>query len=340
MIIWKRQKKMKINRIWEELENDTSLRAGFLFRRYSASLLQNLFIAMKVPEKLRCIAVLISKCIKVNLSSFSYFKDIRIEVISDEQEHEKNILIVQLFNNQYKDIFSVLCEDLILNISNVEDEEELARELLNRIEKWKSLFDKVTSQGLTYEEQIGLYGELYFMRQFLQSSSVFLNVVNSWIGPEKQIRDFQSGTWSIEVKSTHGNNHQKLYINSERQLDTNNIENLFLYHISLDVRQQSGETLNQIVDAILEILNSDFVSLNQFKSKLFNAGYFDQHRHLYETTGYFVRHKVFYQVENDFPRIEERDIRNGVGDVKYSIILSNDLTYIRTEKQIFKIIVY
>lgn len=330
---------MKINHIWEELENDKSFSHGLLLRRYSGSVLPDVFIALKSPEKFRCIAAAITSSFKINLTSFSNLRDINVELISDDKKQEKNILLFKLLNNQHRDIFSVLCEDLIASISTVTNETQLVKELLNRFEKWKSLFDRAAAQGLSAEEQRGLFGELFFLRKFLQSNNDFIAVISSWVGSEKQIRDFQSGTWSVEVKTTHGNNHQKVHISSERQLDISNLENLFLYHLSLEIRQQSGETLNKIVDSVSKILVSDFTLFNRFKSKLLEAGYFDQHRHLYEHTGYFIRQDVFYKVENEFPRIEEKDIRNGVGDVKYSIIVSQCSDFIRTEQQIFQILI-
>lgn len=118
----------------------------------------------------------------------------------------------------------------------------MIRELLNRFEKWKSLFDKVGLQGLTPEEQRGLFGELFFIRKYIQHRSSAVKIIDSWLGPTRHFRDFQSGSWALEVKTTHGNNHQKIQISSERQLDSSNLDNLFLYHLSLDVRPQSGET--------------------------------------------------------------------------------------------------
>jgi hypothetical protein len=185
------------------------------------------------------------------------------------------------------------------------------------------------------EEQRGLFGELYFLRMFLQANNDFLSVVSTWTGPEKQLRDFQSASWAVEVKTTHGNNHQKVHISSERQLDTTNLENLFLYHISLEQQQNSGETLNDIVDSVTDILRAETIALNKFKSKIYEVGYFDLQRNLYETIGYHIRQDVFYKVKNDFPRIEENDIRIGVGDVKYSIILSQCTPFVISETEVF-----
>lgn len=324
----------KIEQIWNDLENDRSFTHGLLIRRYSGNVLPDVFVALKSPENFRCVAASLNSSIQINLSSFSNLRDIHVEIIPDEANTEKNYLIFKLVNSEHRDIFSVLCEDLILNISSVTNQIQLFKTLLNRFEKWKSLFDKLNSVGLNPQEQRGLYGELYFLRIYLKANSDFFKAINSWTGPAKEIRDFQIGNNALEVKTTHGNNHQKIHISSERQLDLSNIQNLYLYHISLEVRHQDGETLNQIVDSISESLMADFSVLNRFNNKLLEAGFFNHHRNIYKDTGYFIRQDTFYKIEGEFPRIEENEIRRGVGDVKYSIIVDNCQNYLTTEIEV------
>lgn len=329
---------MKIKQIWDELASDKSLITGLLFRRYSGAVKPDVYVALQHPEKFLCVYVAINKNTEVNISNFSNLQEIQVDLFASPNEVDKNILIFKLLNFEHKDIFAVLCEDLIASISEETNEKRIIREVLNRFEKWKSLFNKIGLQGLKPEEQRGLFGELYFLRKFLQTTKNFLPIINTWTGPEKQIRDFQSGSWAVEVKTTHGNNHQKVQISSERQLDTTNLEDLFLYHISLEQQQNSGETLNDIVDSVIVILRDEIIALNKFKSKIYEVGYFDLQRDLYETIGYHIRQDEFYKVENDFPRIEENDIRIGVGDVKYSIILSQCAPFSISESKVFHII--
>ena len=267
---------------------------------------------------------------------FENLKEIQIDFFQDPYQNGKNILLFKLINILHKDIFSVLCEDLIASIASETNEKQLVKTILNRFEKWKSLFTKIISQGLTPEEQRGLFGELFFLRKFLLLNSDFQALISAWVGSSREIRDFQMNDWAVEVKTTHGNNHQKVHINSERQLDNKHLENLFLYHISLEHAQETGESLNDIVNSVVAILEADIVSLNRFKSKLYEGGYFEQHKDLYASTGYFIRNDTFYKVFNDFPRIEENEIRSGVGDVKYSIILSQCETYKQTEEFVFQ----
>lgn len=330
---------MKINQIWDELTNDTSFAKGLLLRRYSGSVLPDVFVAIQQPEKQLCIASSISESIDFNISQFDNLQEIQIELIPDPNKQKKRILIFKLTNNQHRDIFSVLCEDLIANIATETNEKQLVKTLLNRFEKWKSLFTKIASEGLSPEEQRGLFGELYFIRKFMQRNQNYSAVLNTWVGPANEVRDFQMGNWAMEIKTTHGNNHQKIQISSERQLDVTHLEKLYIYHVSLEKAQESGETLNQIVSSITNLLASDTIALNRFRSKLYEAGYFEQHLLLYDTVGYFIRQDTFYSVEAAFPRIQENELRSGVGDVKYSIILSQCDEFIQTEESVFQTLI-
>lgn len=322
--------KTKIDEIWEELEKESPSSHGLVFRRYSPEILSDVYVAVDYPANNRCLAINLKKTKSVNVSSFSELRDIKIGVISLNSGILMNLLVIELNNSQHLDIFSVLCEDLIGSIMYVSNERTIVKAILNQFEKWKSLFESAGNQGLSPESQRGLFGELYFLRKLLSGNDL-LNVLNLWMGPENQIHDFQNGDCSVEVKTTYGNNHQRIQISSERQLDVSHIGHLFLFHLSLDSRHQDGETLNQMVNSISLLLDSDSAAMNKFNSKLLAAGYFNHHRELYNDTGYLLRHENYYKVELDFPRIEEADVRHGVGDVKYSIIVSGCQDYLISE---------
>jgi hypothetical protein len=312
----------KIETIWSDLEGDASVHSGLLYKRYAAEVLPDVFIALKSPEKLRCIAFRISTFFPFDENQWNKLKDIKIETIPDERDKSKKFLLILLLNKQHKDIFSTLCEDLIFGISEVTTEQTLVEKLLERLAKWQSLFEKVGKQGLSDEAQRGLYGEVFFLRVFLNISAEQNYCVKSWLGPEKSIQDFQYSNWAVEVKTTHGNNHQKIHITSERQLDDSIIEKIFLYHLSLDIRVGNGESLNSLIDEVLELLTNNTMASNLFKLKLLESGYYDIDRPIYEEIGYSIRQENLYRISGNFPRITESQIPIGVGDVKYSIVLS------------------
>lgn len=327
---------MRIEQIWNELESDLSTPSGFLFRRYSGVVQPDIFVALKVPEKIRCIAASVSNTVVIDLSPFSNLRDIQAEVVRDPQNANRNILFFKLVNNVHSDVFSILCEDLMLNIGSPADQRDLVKNLLNRFYKWKSLFDKINAPGLSLEEQHGLFAELQLLRKLILSQiSSSSNIIRTWVGPDKQIKDFQAGSVAIEVKCTTGNNHQRIHINGERQLDTSNLERLFLFHLSVELRQENGESLAALVNSIQNLLISEPITLSQFRNKLLEVGYFEHHAELYEHTGYVIRNESYYNVAYNFPRIEERDLRPGIGDVKYSIITSQCYDFMLAESEVF-----
>lgn len=321
---------MKIDQIWNDLENDKSLSRGLLLRRYSAGSTQDVYVALQQPECLRCIAFRLKANEKINTSGYGNLKDIRINTVPDDSDNSRNFLLILLANNEHHEVFATLAEDLINQVLNAE-EHVLIKEVINRFEMWKALFDKVTSDGLSPEEQRGLYGELYFLRKWISQSTDLQKPIQSWLGTEKELRDFQSAGWGIEVKTSQSNNHQKLHISSERQLDPTNLNILILLHLSLELQQHHGETLNQIINSIVTLLSQDVTAQVQFRAKLLQGGYFLNHASKYEITGYQIRGESFYTVRDNFPRIEEADIRTGTGDVKYSIILTEQSEYLVSE---------
>jgi len=330
----------RIKQIWTQLEANSSAVAGLFKLRFSDASKCDVFLGMKFPETYRMLILKVPFTIGKEFNFKYEFRGLKFDKIYDPDDSKFILLNLVLVDKQFKDVFDTLIADVLAAVINETDIKVILKNYSNRLIKWQSLFERFKQQGLIPEEQRGLFGELFFLRKFLQANSDFQNIVSSWIGSEKQIRDFQFGRWSVEVKTTHGNNHQKIHISSERQLDTTNMDNLYLHHLSLEVRQQSGETLNQLVDSVIEILSTDFTALNRFRNKLIEGSYFDHHRLLYADVGYFIRQEIFYQVENTFPRIEERDIRNGVGDVKYSIVISQCSDFIRTEEEIFQTLIF
>ena len=312
----------KIENIWLGLEGDNFSHSGLLYKRYSAEVLPDVFIALKAPEKLRCIAFRISVSFSFDENQWNKLKDIKIETLPDERDKSKKFLIILLLNKQHKDIFTTLSEDLIFGVAKVSNEQLLVEKLIERLAKWQSLFEKVGKQGLSNEAQRGLYGEIYFLRLFLTNSFDKNYCLKSWLGPEKSIQDFQYSNWAVEVKTTQGNNHQKIHISSERQLDDSIIEKIFLYHLSLDIRVGNGETLNSLIDEVSDLLIDNIMASNLFKLKLLESGFYEIHRPLYEEISYTIRQENLYHVTGNFPRITENQIPIGVGDVRYSIVLS------------------
>jgi len=69
--------------------------------------------------------------------------------------------------------------------------------------------------------------------------------------------------------------------------------------------------------------------------KLMGCGYFEVNRSLYDDMGYTVRQENIYSVVDQFPRITERQIPKGVGDVRYSIVLTESESWRINETELY-----
>ena len=318
--------------IWANIE--LSNEAGLLKRLYTNDSDLYIYAVFQNPERHCGIALSFDKNIHIDVSPFSNLRDLQITLTHDNSFINNNLLIVKLLHYQSRDVFAVMCENMIQSVLSLRSEKQVVRTIINQLEKWQALFEKLKGEGLSLSEQQGLYGELHFLQKFIARQDAVV-VLNSWVGTDREVRDFQYNDWAVEVKTTAGNNHQKVSISSERQLDETLLENLFLFHLSVEAAKKNGESLNAKVNVIKETLQDNVSALNLFNNKLLEIGYFDKHTHLYEEKCYQVRDENYYKIDGDFPRIKEKEIRNGVGDVKYSIILSQCNEYLVSENTVF-----
>jgi len=310
----------KTENLWNNLKQENTFSTGIVMKRYSAEVIPDVFIALLMPEKIRSIAFRFDKEINIDLINKNNLKDIRVQIIQDDSRKNKQLLVFSLSDIDLIEIFSVFCEDLIQTVSQIVNDTELYSTLLDRFQQWQELFEKNNYKPLSLGAQIGLFGELYFLKNSILKVKDPQLCVNFWKGPESGIRDFEYNLWAVEVKTTSTHNQQKLYVNSERQLDSSHLDNLFLVHLSIELRDDSRLTLNSIIFDIRELISNHTSALSRFNLKLIKAGYLNKDFDFYEKQGYEIRSVNYYLVSDNFPRIEERDLRINVGDVKYSII--------------------
>jgi hypothetical protein len=321
--------------IWSSIEQSNE--TGLLKRLYTSDSELYIYAVYQNPERYCGIALSFDKNIHIDISAFANLRDLQVTLTHDNSFINNNLLVIKLLHYQSRDVFAVMCESIIHSVLSLRSEKQVVRTIINQLEKWQTLFEKLKGEGLTPSEQQGLYGELHFLQKIIARQDA-VSALNSWVGTDREVRDFQYNHWALEIKTTAGNNHQKVGISSERQLDETLLENLFLFHLSVETSKKNGESLNAKIDTVRETLQDNVSALNVFNNKLLEVGYFEKHRYLYEEKCYQIRDENYYKVEGDFPRIKEKEIRNGVGDVKYSIILSQCNEYLVAESAVFNTI--
>lgn len=178
---------------------------------------------------------------------------------------------------------------------------------------------KAKASPLSEEQQVGLFGELYLIREYLLGAMGAEAAITAWTGPEAAPQDFQANRFAIEVKTTRGNLPHKTKISSARQLQNNGDGKLFFARVSVDGQPSAGRTLIAQIASVEAAISDHPLALIAFREKLMRVGYRSEHRSAYEGTGYLVRQADFYDVRDAFPRITESGLPEGVLAVGYEI---------------------
>lgn len=313
---------MSIGALFQELEEQTVVAGatGTLERRVYTRSDCDLFVGVQKPANSRALRVKFSSSSAPPSLHLPPFRGIEINEGSFVEHHVGyRSITLSASNPSFKGVFTSLAEDVARHVSQHCDEAEAAAAFFGRLLQWQRLLERQGAEGLSVEQQLGLYGELWFLREHALVSLPLPQAVLSWTGPQWTAKDFQFSGCAVEVKTTTGRQHQHLQIASEKQLDDAGLDALFLCHVSLDTAQGAGETLPDIVEALRQTLAPNVIAAQALEDRLLDAGYLDIHAASYVGIGYVLRSVNLYRVRDGFPRIMERDLLLGVGDVRYSI---------------------
>lgn len=245
------------------------------------------------------------------------FRGVEIFLIEDNDTYELNIY---LLDNDLKAVFCLFIQNILEEIYSIISEQEAILKTIEVISKWKKLFDKIGFDGLSIERQKGLIGELLFINLLLDRNKNSFYVINAWTASDFGDKDFIFGTIGVEIKFSSSKN-PNLAITSERQLDTQNIEKLFLILYTSEEVKENGFTLNTLIQQIRQKLSMVPDTLEFFNEKLFLLGYFEDDADNYNKM-FSIKKSFNYIISSDFPKINKSNIPLGIYNISYSIELS------------------
>ena len=277
-----------------------------------------------IPESHASVFLVLNGQSKVRTLRFELASDLGVEGFPKsagvhlhvrEINEQKFLLEVSLTQDDFREIFDVLVHDMVEVANSAPSESAVGLSDARRILHWQSFF-RVKNEGLSKERVRGLFGELKVL-QWIGGVSGWDKAVEAWVGPLGAAQDFHLGKIAFETKASSAKSPQEIRISSERQLDLVGLDHLYVWHYSVDERNESGETLGAL---IFEIRNffSESTKREDFELLLRMSGYFDEHAHRYPQ-GFTLRKRSIFEVREGFPRIVEADCPPGLGDVKYSI---------------------
>ena len=192
------------------------------------------------------------------------------------------------------------------------------------LDRWRS-FWTVDQSGLTREQALGLFGELWFLLRWmglLSSTSIA-----RWQGPLGARHDFQWPAASVEVKTAaSGSGTLPIhFIANLDQLDASEVGQLYLFSLHVADDALAANSLPILVGQITAALDRDPDGLVSFSERLAKCGYNPA-----ESTRYArplrVLSEELYRVDDSFPKLTTHSFPSGlpagVGEVSYSLAMS------------------
>jgi hypothetical protein len=331
---------MKIEDVWNLLDQDGSnTTSGCLTRRILPEVNYDIYLAIEKPSNTRLLILRFKSALLDRKTTYPSSRSFVVNRIALQQDNEEYATLqLVLTNPRHKDIFTTLVQDIVDSLALVSEERAAVSEFITRLKRWQTFLEKNNPEGLSEIAQQGLYGELWFLRQVVFPNLESAKGIRCWTGPKATQQDFQFPGCAVEVKTTSSKQHQTLSIASERQLDDTGIGTIVLLHLSLDLRQEQGETLPETVASVRSFVAHDALAKDELENLLFEVGYLDIHATRYEKTGYIIREHNYFKVGADFPRIIESDLRNGIGDVRYTISVAECKRFSIAESEVIALI--
>jgi len=238
-----------------------------------------------------------------------------------------------LTDQQHRDIFDLLIGDLVAAAEQPDDERAGVGRFLARLADWQRLLMRLAPGTLGTENQQGLWGELWTLREVVSPAIGFGAAARAWRGPFGADQDFQLPTAALEAKTSTAHAFERVMIASERQLDVASGTDLALITLSLDARPGHGETLPDMVHSILALADAAG-SRWLIDERLLLYGYRLEDANNYTDLGYTVRSRLQFRIQSDFPRVIPADLRPGVYEVRYVIAVSACTQHQMSEREL------
>ena len=310
---------MTIEDVWQALEREATPHGGVVRRRVLPDARGDFFLAVHKPQNEPLLLVQLNAVAADPPDQLPQGRGIESRMTDTASGSQ---LELRLSDPAARDIFATLVADILRVAETAATEQEIPPAIFGRLAKWQRFLRRVGPDGLPREERRGLYGELWFMKTHLIPDIGAGASVRSWAGPTGAPQDFQLGTGAVEVKATGMRQQQRLRIVSELQLDDSAVDWLVLFHVSVDVRDGSESTLPSLVASVRDDLTGDPTASLLFDERLLDVGYLDSDDHLYSHESYSIRETNAFRVGPGFPRLVEASLPHGVGDLHYSITVS------------------
>lgn len=313
-------------KIWKSINEESANNPDKvqIARKVSSSGTFSAFLATDFRRKIRLLYIGLEKNHYIETGGLPELRGLEVSRVISSIGKFKNTDFLKFSQSipETENIFESVIADICNEVLQIQNREELIHTLTKVLGEWKFFFDNSAHKLLTLPEQTGLIGELLFLKNYLFRKYSHEQALLFWTGASRTNHDFQLGDKAFEIKTTTSKKHRKFTVSSEKQLDNTGLRHLYLILFTLNTHDnRTSDTLSSLINAISDMLHDDSVALFQFEIRLAKYGYNILHSGKY-TTGFSVAEINCFEVKTGFPRLIHTHLPDGIGDVKYTVMVS------------------
>ncbi len=219
--------------------------------------------------------------------------------------------------------FSAIAQDLIRSLR--QSAGPLRDSIVSALARWRA-FWTVKAGGMSREDALGLFGELWFLRRWL--GTVNATIVKRWQATDSARHDFQWPSASVEVKTaaTQVAGAPVHRIASLEQLADPEQGQLYLFSLQVCDDALAGNTLHSLVASLTADLQADFQALSEFNDRLASRGYSPADQQAPARPLRILAERL-YRVTAGFPRLTRQSFQpdglpSGIRGMEYEIDLA------------------
>ncbi len=315
---------MNFAETWGLLEGESGTigLSGRIQRRIMPEGRRNVFLGLEVPSGNRMLILRVSSNSLLGQSTPPDSRGLIVRTNNSDDQGGSTEVEIVLTDVQHRGIFDLLVRDLVEAAERPEDEAVGVARLLARLSNWQQLLRRLSPRGLSPEARLGLWGELWVLREVLAPVIGIADAISAWRGPMGVDQDFQMGAVCMEVKTSAAHALDRIPVASERQLEVPEAVALVLVGLSVDARIGHGETLGDMI-RVVRSAAAKVGCLSRLDDRLEGVGCGGEDAHLHDDMGYSVRSLAPFLVGPGFPKLVSADLAVGVSDVRYSISLAS-----------------
>jgi hypothetical protein len=269
-----------------------------------------------------------------NINARTLPKSSNVVVSQSKSSKGHSNLVFTLVDAELRSLFRHLVVDMIESAEKLGaiDDFAIASVVLKRFIRWQELLGRARRETLSPNEVLGLFGELYFLKEKMFELTDAPAGIDAWRGPLGDEQDFALNGNLLEIKSQFMTKDSKVQISSAEQLDDISGP-IYICHQTFSATEEmapGGLSLNQIVEAVRAHVASDAMARDALDARLIESKY--SAREEYDQPLFLENSRRFYRVSDGFPRITASQLASGIDKVSYRVSLEECVLFLLDER--------